>query len=166
MHLFELGESLGEVRTERTFRCRNKSSTLVGVLIPFKFLIAVDIDFFRNCGMNLKTHFTKPLIMRKISLQIYILFLKLHNLFICNFLHSQATIVVTLTSLFTYGSMRGFEGEWSETLIAASAAIADKYDIGDLEGDINTVAAAVCSFNLVLTHFFVPQHIQITKFFI
>lgn len=57
---------------------------------------------------------------------------------------------MTLTLLFTYGNMRAYEGEWSETLAAASAAIADRYDIGDLEGDINDVALAVCSFNRVL----------------
>ena len=50
---------------------------------------------------------------------------------------------MALTSLFTYGNMRAFEGEWSETLVAASLAISDKFDIGDLEGDINDVALAV-----------------------
>lgn len=50
--------------------------------------------------------------------------------------------------------MRAYEGEWSETLAAASAAIADKYDIGDLEGDLNDVAIEVCSFNSVLDTLF------------
>jgi hypothetical protein len=56
---------------------------------------------------------------------------------------------VTLTSLSTYGNMRAYEGEWSETLTAAAAAIGDRYDIGDLEGDLNDVAIAVRYFNLV-----------------
>lgn len=117
--------------------------------------------------MNLKTHFTKPLITQKISLQIYILLLKLHNfLFVTSYkLGSRVIVVVILTSLFTYGSMRAYEGEWSETLAAASAAIADKYEIGDLEGDLNDVAIAVCSFNPCCAHFFAPQHVQITSVF-
>jgi hypothetical protein len=45
--------------------------------------------------------------------------------------------------------MRAYEGEWSETLTAAAAAIGDRYDIGDLEGDLNDVAIAVRYFNLV-----------------
>ncbi|KAG0556822.1 hypothetical protein M758_11G079000 [Ceratodon purpureus] len=51
-----------------------------------------------------------------------------------------------------YGNMRAYEGEWSETLGAASAAIADKYDIGDLEGDLNDVAIALLSDKEVMSN--------------
>lgn len=61
--------------------------------------------------------------------------------------------VATLTSLFTYGSMRSSEGDWSEALATAAAAITDRYDVGDLEGDLNDVALAVCTLNRILNTF-------------
>lgn len=63
--------------------------------------------------------------------------------------------VATLISLFTYGQIRSAEGDWSETLAVAAAAIADRYDVGDLEGDINDVAVAVCTLSRVFEHILV-----------
>lgn len=48
--------------------------------------------------------------------------------------------------------MRASEGDWSETLAVAAAAIADRYDIGDLEGDLNDVAISLLSDKEVMSN--------------
>ncbi|XP_024361229.1 dynein regulatory complex subunit 3 isoform X3 [Physcomitrium patens] len=41
-----------------------------------------------------------------------------------------------------FGQLRTAEGEWSETLLTASAAIAERYDAGDVEEEVDDVAFA------------------------
>ncbi|XP_024361231.1 dynein regulatory complex subunit 3 isoform X7 [Physcomitrium patens] len=51
-----------------------------------------------------------------------------------------------------FGQLRTAEGEWSETLLTASAAIAERYDAGDVEEEVDDVAFALLSDREAMTN--------------